>query len=396
MIRTPNVSVCVVAKNGAHTTGPLFDSLREFADRRGDMVLVDTGSTDNTQTIYKAFGFRVFEVGDKFKITIPDDVVEAINTEAEALGDKPIIERGASLFNFSAARNYAASLALNDYIINPDADEAITVFDIDRVEKAFQAISRFRYDFVFSHKPDGSPDVFFVTDTRASDRRYWKWAGHIHETNAAISDKATMAYVPPDVFKVEHWQVPSPTRKSYLPGLAYACHIEPENDRNLHYYGRELLYLGFFRMAIAKLEKHLTISNWAMEKGQSLIFMGDAYRALGERAKAIESWHRAVEMDPTRREAWMRLADIYFKEQNPHAVLSCASAALALPMVVFYGNRPDNYTSLPHHYLYWAYQRIGNTDEARKHWMMALSYDPESKAFQYDAKYFMRAPGQGE
>ena len=113
-MRKPNISVCVVAKNAAKTTRPLFNSLKEFADRGGDMVLVDTGSTDNTQTFYRAFGFKVFEVGDRFHITIPPEVAKEINDEAVALGDKEIIEEGATLFNFSAARNHAASLAEND------------------------------------------------------------------------------------------------------------------------------------------------------------------------------------------------------------------------------------------------------------------------------------------
>ena len=38
------------------------------------------------------------------------------------------------LFDFAAARNYAADLASNDFISMPDCDEVFTKLDIDRVE----------------------------------------------------------------------------------------------------------------------------------------------------------------------------------------------------------------------------------------------------------------------
>jgi glycosyltransferase involved in cell wall biosynthesis len=390
--RVPNISICIIAKNAANTITPLFNSLKEFADRGGDMVLVDTGSTDDTKVVYKAFGFRVFDVGEKFMIDISNEEVDKINEDAKAEGEKDIIGYGARLFNFSAARNFAASKAKNDYIINPDADEALTVFDIDKVELAFKTISRFQYDFVFSHNADGTPSVMFRTDTRASDRRFWKWSGYVHETNVAIAPNAVMAYVPPSVLKIEHFQAPAEHRSNYLPALAYACYKEPNNDRNLHYYARELMYRGYYKTAITKFRKHLEIGTYHLEKGQSLIFIGDCYKSLGDVPAMLSSWREALDLEPTRREGWMRMANYYFSQGNAHMTAACASAALALPWVDYYGNLVENYTGLPHHYLYWAFQKMGMQKEAQHHWTMALSYDPENTAYRYDAMFFRRKP----
>lgn len=388
---TPRMSVCVVARNAARTYKPLFTSLREFADRGGDMVLVDTGSTDETVAIYRAFGFRVYSVGDAFQITIPRDIADRVNADAVALGDEPIIGEGASLFDFASARNYAASLAVNDYILNPDADEAFSVFDIDAVEEAFATASRFQYDFVFDHNPDGTPHLQFITDTRLSDRRYWRWKGHVHETNEAIRDDATMRYLPPTVLKIEHWQVPSPTRSNYLPGLAYACAIEPENDRNLHYYGRELLYRHYYRTAIKELKRHLELSDWDMERSQSMVFIGDAYHSLGDDAEAVEWWHRSFALC-SRREPLLRIAQLRYRQNRPADIVPYVAAALELARPEFYGNTPEYYTYRPHQLMYWARGWTGNIPEARKHILKALDYDPTNEVFLADLWYYFPKP----
>lgn len=389
-MKAPALSVCVVARDAERTRMPLMSSLREFADRGGDMVLVDTGSSDQTVAAYKAFGFRVYEEGDRFNITIPADIGEAINTEAASLGDKEIVEPGASLFNFSAARNYAASLAKNDCIINPDADEALTVFDIDAVEEAFQTTSRFQYDFVFSHNPNGSEHLAFITDTRLSNRLDWVWKGHVHETNEprVPGTRPTMRYVPPTVLKIEHWQVESSTRKHYLAGLAYACHLEPENDRNLHYYGRELLYRGFYNTAIAKLTKHLELSDWDMEKSQSAVFIGDAYMALGEPDRGIDWYHKAFAIAPYRREPFMRLAQYWHKQDRPQQALPYVAAALEIPKPQFYGNTPEYYTHGPYHIQYWAKWWTGDKEGAKAAWTKAMEISPDNEIFKKDAEFF--------
>lgn len=387
-LKVPRISICVVAKNGAKTYKRLFDSLREFADRCGDMVLVDTGSTDDTCTIYEAFGFRVFKEGDRFRVQIPSEIVEHVNRQAAELGDPKFIEPGSSVFNFAAARNHAASLALNDWIINPDADEELTVFDIDKVEECFQKFSRFRYEFVFSHNPDGTPYHAFTTDTRASDRRHWRWDGHVHETNKAISKEAKIGYVPPDIFKVEHYQIPSPTRSNYLPGLAYACAIEPDNDRNSHYYGRELMYRGYWRSAIRELTRHVEMNGWAEERSQSLCFIGDCRLALKEDALALKCFHEAMDVCGTRREPFLRLARYYYKKGDHLRAAAYAAGSLEITKSQFYGNIPDNYKSYPHEILYWAKWWLGDRQGSRAHWQQALMHSPNNQKYIKDSEFY--------
>ena len=84
------ISVCMIVKNEAAILARCLDSLKGIYD---ELIIVDTGSADNTKEIAAKYTDKIydFEWSD----------------------------------NFSDARNYAFSLATKDYIYSADADEVI-------------------------------------------------------------------------------------------------------------------------------------------------------------------------------------------------------------------------------------------------------------------------------
>lgn len=84
------ISVCMIVKDEEENLPRCLDCLQKFAD---EIVVVDTGSTDNTKEIAARYTHRVYS----FPWT----------------GD------------FSEARNYSFSLAKMDYIYSADADERL-------------------------------------------------------------------------------------------------------------------------------------------------------------------------------------------------------------------------------------------------------------------------------
>ncbi len=54
----PNISLCLIVKNEAHN---LPACLAPFRGIVGEIIVVDTGSTDNTKEIAATLGARVFE-----------------------------------------------------------------------------------------------------------------------------------------------------------------------------------------------------------------------------------------------------------------------------------------------------------------------------------------------
>lgn len=84
------ISVCMIVKNEEMTLARCLDGLKEVAD---EIIIVDTGSTDDTREIAGRYTEQIYD------FTWVDD--------------------------FSAARNFAFSKATKEYIYSADADEIV-------------------------------------------------------------------------------------------------------------------------------------------------------------------------------------------------------------------------------------------------------------------------------
>ncbi len=146
------ISVCMIVKNEEACLGKCLDSLKGIAD---ELIVVDTGSTDNTMEIAKERGAKVYT----FKWT----------------GD------------FSDARNYAFSLATCDYIYSADADEEldeenrerfinlkadIDKLDVDIVQMYYS--NQLAYRTVYNFDRELRPKLF-------KRLRKFTWVDPIHE-----------------------------------------------------------------------------------------------------------------------------------------------------------------------------------------------------------------------
>jgi len=389
-LNAPKFSVITIGRNEEKTLPRLLDSLAEFFGRGGEMIFVDTGSTDKTAEVARKGGAKVFEVGDRFRTVIDKATATAINNKFVVAPDPPIVKAGDPFFSFADARNYAMDLASNDFLCTPDCDEAWTVLNIDKINELIEAgWEKLFVNFVFSHFPDGSPSVKFSADTRFYDRRKIKWKGIIHET---MQGNAKMMAVGEDVAYLEHYQNQETDRSRYLSGLGWACHLEPDNDRNSHYFARELMYRTYYKSAIKEFRRHIDMNRWDLERGQSMIFLGNCYAATGEEDEALEWWHKAIGSGGPRREAFLSLAHWYQQKNNPRLVAAYTAAALEIPNNGFYANDVSNYTFTPHEYLYWAKGWVGDIAEARTRLLKCLEYQPTNQKYIHDMIYYFRQP----
>jgi tetratricopeptide (TPR) repeat protein len=297
-----------------------------------------------------------------------------------------VVAAGDRLFDYSSARNYAASLASNDMVAMPDCDEAYTVLDLDAIESAIRTgNTQLEYHFVFSHDEHGNPAIQF-RHSKFYDRRLLRWTGVVHEV---LQGEAQRLYT--DAIRLEHWQQPQEHRSRYLTGLAYDCYLHPANDRNSHYFGRELLWAGRPKSAIRELRRHIAMGKWVTERAQSLVYIGDAWLMLGDEGAAVERWHEAFSMDGSRREPLMRLAEHYWRKGDHQKTACYAAAALEIPWSDFYANRASHYRELPHELLYWAKWYLGDRQGAANHWGKALEFCPERQKFLHDRQFFEAA-----
>lgn len=388
----PIFSVVILTKNNIATLPKTIDSLDEFLKRGGELILIDTGSTDGTQDYGRERGARVVEAGDQFMVTLTEEDAQEINHKYVAIGEEKgdVVKAGEKFFAFDRARNFGASHAKNNFICNMDSDEAWSILNIDKLEDQIRGgQTRFSYNFVFSHKPDGTPDLEFITDSRLYDRQYWHWECGIHETLFPNENtNGSIMYLGKDVLYLEHWQVPAPTRRSYLPGLAYYCYNGKHQDRHSHYFAREMMYYGYFRSAIKEFLHHIEISGWDVEKSQSMIFIGDCFRAVGNEDYAI-NWYNEAFKTSARREPLMRLAQIYFNKKDHKRALAYASAAVNIKHNGYYGETLDYFGSLPYQWIAWAQFYLGDKHAAREAYKEAALLNPMDLTIIGDRKWYL-------
>ena len=393
-MKEPNFSFVAIMKNEANTLPRLFQSLKPILDRGVEFVIIDTGSTDSSAVIARALGAIVHEVGDRFMEHIPKETADMINKEFVVDDEPNVVSGGNKLFNYAEARNYVTSLASNNFVFTLDCDEAYSTFDIDYIINLIDiGHTQFEYEFVYAHDPTGKPAVQFI-QSKAYDRRYAQWVGKVHEVLQSTGfGESKIYYIPQHYIKLEHWQEPNKEhRGNYLPGLALDCFLHKNNDRNSHYFAREMMYTGRYKSAIKEFTRHIGFNAWVQEKAQSMIFIGYCYGYLGDFAKQVEWYNTAFFNDSSRREALIKLAEAYRKAGNWYAVAAHASGSLQIPFNSYYANDGNMYTFRPYELLYEAQGWIGNIEGAQKSLLKCLEYQPLNPKYLYDTRYFFEYP----
>lgn len=143
------ISVCTICKNEEHNIEKMLLSVKKYGF---EIVVVDTGSSDHTKEIAFKYTDKVFDFEWK------DD--------------------------FSAARNYAASLASNNWILVMDADEWIEEINFEAVEALMNNFPDFAGS-IWMNNITGTPQnpgpVSRCHLERLYDRRKYKYISPIHE-----------------------------------------------------------------------------------------------------------------------------------------------------------------------------------------------------------------------
>lgn len=383
-----NFSVVLIARNESKTLPILVESLKEFQSRGGEIVVLDTGSTDDTVKIARDLGCYVKEVQDKFRITIDKDTADTINAKYVVEGENLVVKAGDSLFDYASARNYAATLASNDMIATPDCDELYTKLDLDTINSKIEAgTEQFEYQFVFAHDAIGKSLIQFL-HSKFYNRKALKWVGIIHEV---LSGNAKREYLPESIIKLEHYQNVETDRNGYLTGLALDCYKNPDNDRNAHYFARELMYKNRFKSAIKVFQIHIDMDKWPEERSQSMLYIGDCHNYLGNTDEMFKWYLKAMDVCPDRREPLMKLAELYYKKNSPKHVIIYAEAALIITGSSFYGNYQSYYNNLPHELLYWAYWYTGNKAKSKEHYDICYSMQSDNPKYIKERNFYYPA-----
>ena len=80
---------------------------------------------------------------------------------------------------------------------------------------------------------------------------------------------------------MNHYPDKTKSRSSYLTLLELSVEEDPEDDRNMHYLGREYMYYSKWDECIKTLKKHLELKSatWKDERAASMSFIARSYKA---------------------------------------------------------------------------------------------------------------------
>lgn len=298
--------VYAICKNEIKFVDRWMESMSE-ADQ---VYVLDTGSTDGTPQ-------RLEELGAK--------------VTAETI----------TPWRFDTARNRSLELVPpdTDICVCTDLDEFFLPGWREKVEEVWEdGVDQVRYRYVWNFLPDGREGVVFWRE-KIHCRWGCRWVNPVHEIlqfdrePPVIRDAAGV--------QLEHHADPAKSRGQYLPLLELAVKEEPDNDRNVHYLGREYYFYHRWEESIATLKQHLALptATWADERCASMRLIAKDYLAL-ELAGEAERWLlRAAGEAPHLREPWLDLADLAYQREDWPGVLWATGRALAIT------RRPRTYIS---------------------------------------------------
>ena len=244
-----DISLCMIVKDEAEVLARCLESARG-AD---EMIVVDTGSTDDTLQIAERFGAKTYS------FPWQDD--------------------------FSAARNFAFSKATGDYLLWLDADDVLEG-DLSLIrpllEQEAPDMVMCPYDVSFDET--GKPSYTFFRERFLRREAGFRFAGRVHEC-IVPSGKIVRAD-----FRVRH--LSGKKNRSDRNLRIYERQIsdgEPLSPRDLLYYGRELYYYARYEDAAEKFCELLRGDGWYVNKIEACKLLAECRAVLGDQDGAREA-----------------------------------------------------------------------------------------------------------
>lgn len=211
------LSVCIIAKNESEVIGRCLECAKSFAD---EIIVVDTGSTDNTKEIASKFTDKVYDF-------------EWIN-------------------DFAAARNFSFSKATMDFVMWLDCDDIIDEYNQRAIQEFKSSLENYGSDTFMAHYCYAPSRT--TTVTRIVRSGTGRWIGFVHEY---LSTDANRIFLD---FTITHSKPASSCERDAGRNLKIFKQKMKEkvefNTRDILYYAKELYWNGHYSTAIKWFDKY--------------------------------------------------------------------------------------------------------------------------------------------
>lgn len=356
ILKPLKVCVYAICKNEEKFIDSWVDSMSE-ADY---IVVLDTGSTDNSLSKLRARGIDVHQ-----KVISP--------------------------WRFDVARNIALNFVPKDIdlCISADLDEILLPGWYESLQSNWQsnttsALCR----FVCHFNEDGSEGSVFWP-LRIHKRYDYIWTHPIHEvlTYLGIEPEKTISIPGIQFNHYPDYNKPRP----YLSLLEAAVKANPNDSRDLFYLGREYMYYSNWEKCIHTLQTYLSLpsSTWNEERSAALRYIAKAYLNQNKKAKAITTLKQATKEAPHLREPLIELAMIYYYDKAWEEAASLIEHALLITVPSHsFTNEGTAWDATPYDIGSIIQYELGHGALALNYATKALALSPNNERILSNVKFF--------
>lgn len=295
----PTIALTMIVRDEAPTLGRCLSSVVDAVDQ---LIVVDTGSVDETANIACDFGARV--------------------------------EHFRWIDDFACARQFALDLASADWVFWLDADDVVEGAGRIRtsVAEAGPDLPGFRWRYVTARDAHGLPACTFWRERCVRRGRGFRWEGRVHEV---LNGPAAPGLRKEGDVVVDHRPLPARPRnprRNLDILLAEQARLGSRTPRRtLLYLGLEHRALGHHAEAERFLLRFLETPGWAEQDYHARLALAEVRRAMGRLAAAARAAEAARELLPDRSDACFSLAETAYAREDWPAVIRWCEAGMARP-----------------------------------------------------------------
>ena len=348
------LSVCIIVKDEALVIGRCLDCVKKFAD---EIIVVDTGSTDDTKAIASKYTDKIYDFE--------------------------------WVFDFAKARNFSFSKATCDLVMWLDADDVVLQEDIEKInalKKIANPADVYMLKYVLAQDESGQITHMFYRERIFLRSKNFVWVGAIHEYVASFGRVEK-----PDI-KIYHKKekVTDPARnlkiyqKMIKNGVKFTA-------RDQFFYARELYFLGRYKQAIKSLRRFLLYDDaWVVNKVQACIDMASCYDLLGEPQKALDSLFLSFHFAPPPSEVTYKIGDIFARLNRVDEAIYWLERAMEGPLDYESGAfvEKDDHDFNPALRLCYLQFVKGNVEKAYEYHLLTKKLKPNDKSVLFNENFF--------
>ena len=283
----PSVGLALIVKDGADDLPNLLKSVEGAFDQ---VVLLDTGSTDQTKSVFRKWAKQEKEHHPDFHWLVDD---------YKWIDD------------FADARNTADGLLNTDWLVWADADDEILGAGNLRALAANAPDDLAAYVCGYDYARDAHDNcACYLRRERLVRRGKGMWTSRVHESQLVAGRQQDVG---PDTVLWRHLKQDvgdSSERNRRI--LERWVEDEPENPRVLSYLGTEHLVVGDHEKAMPFFERYLDLrTGWDEERAQVHRKLSQCLNVLGDHEKAVDVALMAVDLMPEWPDSYLSLAEAY-------------------------------------------------------------------------------------